>query len=214
MSLLIAGLVVAFGGDDDNTVNASSSSTTSTSLSDEVIASSTTTRRPSATTTSTIVTTNTTAPIETADLDCARTTPATPTPQDNWEEYWLTEPADNQPMNLQVCVDDTTPKVGQVVTIAVIAADRDAQVGTGACDIRVTWAPPTKKCRTTTVVENGPQPTPGPANGKSVTLTFTHTYNEAGDQSVDVAVWSGADDQKRHPYKSYASISRQITVHK
>lgn len=229
VSLLIAGLVVAFSGDDDKPVNASDTkTTTTTSPSDDVIASSTTTglgattttsttaKRPSATTTSTSVLTNTTVPIETADLDCVRTTPADPTPIDpNWSEYWTTRPTStNKAMQLQVCVDDTTPKVGQLITISVIAYDPDQQVGTGPCDIRVTWEGSPKSCRTSTVVGE-PTQTPDPdTTSKKTTMTYTHTYKDSGEQNVDVAAWSGADDQKRSPYKSYASISRQITVHK
>ena len=43
-----------------------------------------------------------------------------------WAEYYQTDPGDDQPVSMRLCVDDVTPRVGQVVTVTVAANDPDA----------------------------------------------------------------------------------------
>ncbi len=61
-------------------------------------------------------------------------------------------------------VDDLTPKVGQVVTLNVLAEDPDAKIGTGDCDMYVTWDGNSGSlCRDTVAVPSEPKPRPLPS---------------------------------------------------
>ena len=44
-------------------------------------------------------------------------------------------------------------------------------------------------------------------------LTFEHTYDEPGQRSATARAWSGPDDGRRHPYKSFSQALIAIAVH-
>ena len=223
VTLLVAGLVVAFRGDGTNRTLASTSSSTSTTTANTgtdpgvfvptsappASTSSTTIKNPKAT--------GTTAKDDPPELRCVTTTPSEPTPEpDDWATYWQTkpDPFENKGLLLKICVDDLTPKVGQLVTLNVLADDPDAKIGNGACDIYVTWDGNSGSlCRDTVAVPTDPKPTPKAEHGR-VTMTYTHTYNGTGEKTIDVSAWSGPDSPDRHPYASYNSIELHVTVHK
>jgi hypothetical protein len=227
VTLLVAGLVVAFRAKDDKAVNASNNASTTTSVTADPGIYVPTSAPPEAAATTTTTTTSKPKPAaaattaatvdDAAELHCVTTTASDPTPTpDDWATYWQTkpDPPQNKGLSLKICVDDLTPKVGQVLTLNVLADDPDAKIGTGDCDIYVTWDSNTgSKCRDTVAVPTEPKPTPKAEHGR-VTKTYTHTYNASGDHTIDVSAWSGPDSPDRHPYASYNSIELQVRVHK
>jgi hypothetical protein len=232
--LLVLGVVVAFNrGEDPNLVDASSANTTSTTVADPIVvptslllpASTTSTAVPRTTSTTRRTprtTTTTIAPPEEfpdteAKLVCAQTTHAEPSdPPADWENYWQTKPKPNDALDLVICVDDDTPKVGATVKLYVLAQDKDAEIGSGSCDVYVSWdSNAGSLCRDTVVAPPAePKPTPAEKPGK-VTMTFIHEYAEPGEWIIDVNAWSPPENTPdRNPYASYNSIELRVNVHR
>src|SRR5205085_8096030 len=120
--VLVAGIAAAVtrSSDDDGSkvaTEGSSSTSSSTTTSTEPEA---TTTSVEGTTVTTTVTTKAVAPVPPKDPApqprCADGTSGAVVPaSDGWATAWQTKPADNDPATVHVCVDDTTPKVGQTV---------------------------------------------------------------------------------------------------
>jgi len=199
---LVAALAACGNGDKRPRVTATTGEVT-TSTTEEAT---TTTTAPPVTTTA--------KPVEVKEKACADAPAAQPTPRrDDWATYWQTEPDANAPMTLSICLDDAKPKVGQLVTLTVIADDPDASVGEGDCDIYVSWmSNPGNLCRDTVVEGRPPEPTPAKEHGHQV-KTFTHTYTKAQTYLVDVSAWSSPADPMPHPYRNSASAELHVTVH-
>lgn len=232
--LFVAGLTVAFTKiDDSDRLEASSSATTTTrGTTLGVVVSTTqppptiapaataTTRRSTRRTTTTTVPTSIAPPEEFAEtstgLVCAQTTKSEPAPpRDDWALYWTTKPKNNDALDLVICVEDLTPKVGTTVKLYVLAQDPDAEVFRGPCDIFVTWdSNAGSECREGAVAPPAdPKPTPKETPGK-VTMTFIHEYSEPGEWIVDVSAWSTPEDGDPNPYASYNSIELRLDVHR
>jgi hypothetical protein len=203
VALVVA--MTACGRADDKPVHAGGSTT------EEVTT--TTTEETSTTTTAPPVTT-TAKPAEVREKECASAPPAEPTaPPDNWATDWQTEPDANQPMTLQICIDDAKPRVGQLVTLTVIADDPDASIGEGDCDISVTWmSNPGNLCRDYMVHGDPPAPTPAKEHGH-VEKTYSHAYTKAQTYLVDVYAASSVFTGRRHPYASSAHAELHLSVH-
>lgn len=223
------GVVVAFNkGDDPDLIDASGSTTTTTTTAEPIVVPTTAAVAPPAsTTTSTTIrrpvrtTTTTIAPPEEfpeteAELVCAQTTKGTASPPpDDWPSYWTTKPKPNDGLDLVICVDDQTPKVGATVKLYVLAQDPDAEVGNGSCDVFVTWDSNSgSQCRDGVVAPPAePKPTPAEKPGK-VTMTFIHEYATPGEWIIDVSAWSTPENGDRNPYASYNSIELRLDVHR
>jgi hypothetical protein len=235
--LVVAGVVVSFRGDGrGNTLNASSDEPTTTRVIPGVVVSTTTppvtspatiapaattrtTRAPRATTTSTTTQTQTEFPDAPAELVCVQTTPSDPTPPpEDWANYWDERPDENQGLQLKICVEDKTPKVKTTVKLYVLAQDRDAEIGTGPCDIHVNWdsAAGDSPCTETVFAPPPePKPTPEPAKppGGRITMTFVHQFDEPRQYVIKVGARSGQGPE-RNPYASYNSIELRVNAHR
>lgn len=91
------------------------------------------------------------------------------------------------------------------------------KINSGQCDVRVTWegTPPT--CREGVSVEPKRAPDAHNVDTKTknqVTFERKRAYEESGERTIVVRVWSGPDDGKRYTYASYNSIQITIEVHK
>jgi hypothetical protein len=183
---------------DDNTTTSETEPTTTT----------TTTSEPPATTT-----TKAPTPVEVKEKQCASAPAAQPQPRpDDWATYWQTEPDANQPMTMEICIDDVTPRVGQLVTLTVTADDPDASIGEGDCDIYVSWmSNPGNLCRDYMSIGEA-QPTPAKEHGHIV-KSYTHTYTKAQTYIVEVDAASSEFTGKRHPYASSATAQLHLSVH-
>ena len=231
MVLLVLGVVVSFNRDDDpDLVNTSASTTTSPTRPQPIVVPTTeatvvttpsttsTTRRtsrPPRTTTTTIAPPEE-FPESPSQLVCAQTTKADASPPpDDWPNYWQTKPKPNDGLDLVICVDDDTPKVGQTVKLYVLAQDKDAEIGSGPCDVFVTWdSNGGSDCRDTVVAPPAePKPTPAEKPGK-VTLTFIHEYADPGEWIIDVSAWSPPESPDASPYASYNSIELRVNAHR
>jgi hypothetical protein len=231
--LVVAGLVVAFNnkGDDDNleTQNTNTTRTTGgdsgfvlpTTVEPTSSTTSTTTRSGSSNSTTTSTTSTTTkssaADTEVKEQKCINTTESDAVLDPDWQSYWTTQPDPNYPVEILICIDDWKPKVGQQITLSLRVRDADQKITQGQCDIRVTWEGPPPDCRQDVIVEPKRKPDDHVTDLKTrnqVTLSQTHTYGEAGEQTVLVRVWSGPDDKHRHTYANYNSIQLNVEVHK
>lgn len=227
--LVATGVVVALNQDNEpNLVSASDTRTTTTVRREAAAVVVSTTQPPAVVVVATTgaaarprPVATTTTQVEFADvpakLECVRTTPAaaTPTPQD-WSTYWTEEPDPNQNegLGLVICVEDRTPKVGETVKLYVLADDPDAEIGTGECDIHVSWDSNSGSlCRDTVVAPGEPKPPPKAKHGR-VRMTYIHQYDEPGEWIIDVSAWSGPDRPERHPYASYNSIELRVNAHR
>jgi len=178
-------------------------------------------RTPSDGSTTTVVSTSTTASTvlpTTTTLDAREPKCATApkkdatAPPDDWASYWQTRPASNQPLSLEICLDDVTPTVGQLVTLTVTADDPDATIGEANCDIYVSFVTsPGSDCRDFRGPTSAPEPTPPAAHGH-VVKTYTYTYAKAQTYLVFVTVWSSPESGKPHPYASKADASLHVSV--
>ena len=183
----------------------------------------TTTTTPTTVATATAAETTTTVPAPTTSTPlptappagrCVSVPPGDPRPTTNeWYRYWHTQPQPNDGISLTLCIDDVTTRVGQVVTLRVVADDPDASIGTGPCDVIVEWDGQGNLCHdTVSPTDPEPQPTPAEQPGH-VDLTFKHTYDTPGERIVYVDVWSGPDDgHKPHPYHSTAAGEIKLVV--
>jgi hypothetical protein len=182
--------------------------TTTTSTTEAVT---TTTEEP--TTTTVVAVTTTAKPVEAKEKQCASAPAAETQPRpDDWATYWQTEPDANQPMTMTICIDDSKPAVGQLVTLTVTADDPDATIKDGDCDIYVSWmSNPGNLCRDYMSIGE-PQPTPAKEHGH-VVKTYTHTYTKAQTYLVEVDAASSEFTGKRHPYASSAVAQLHLAVH-
>jgi hypothetical protein len=201
---LITGMAACSGGGDKKADRAVT--TTTAEVTTSTTESTTTTTAPPVTTTA--------KPVEVKEKACASAPAAQPTPRpDDWATEWQTEPDANQPMTLSICVDDLKPKVGQLVTLTVIADDPDASVGTGDCDIIVSWmSNPGNLCRDYVLHDGQTRPTPAKEHGH-VEKTYTHTYTKAQTYLVTVDAASTEYTGHRHPYASGAEATLDLSVH-
>ena len=175
----------------------------------------TTTTTTEAPTTTTTPTTAAPKPVEVKDRKCAVAPNAgVQSRPDDWAKYWATEPDSNQPLTLQICVDDISPKVGQLVRLTVIADDPDAVVLDGNCDIFVWWIGPNPGtlCRDAVAIRNPPPPPPAKEHGHQQ-KTYTHSYTKAQTYLLEVDVASGPGSSEPNPYDNYATATLDILVH-
>lgn len=229
--LLVAGVVVAFNKKDDpNLIDASDTTTTTQRSGGPIVVPTTqaavvptttalrttTTRRSTPRTTTTTIAPPPEFPETETKLVCAKTTPALPAdPQPDWSDYWQTKPEKNDPLDLVICVDDDTPKVGQTLKLYVLAQDKDAEIGSGPCDVFVSWnSNGASECRDAVIAPPAePKPTPKEKPGK-VTPTFIHVYDDPGEWIIDVNAWSPPESPDANPYASYNSIEIRVNVHR
>jgi hypothetical protein len=218
--LVIVGLIYALTDkDDDVTADASHLAPTTTSVAANGGPTPTggqpgaTDGQPGATGATTAGNNGTATSVAGRQRKCGTNPPDSPQPPpSDWANYWQTMPDTNQPMTVTVCVDDATPAVGQLVTLTVVADDPDAHIGTAECDIDVSWdGEAGNLCHDVFVPNTAPEPTPAKEHGH-VEKTYTHTYEKAGDKVIDVEVWSGPSDGKRHPYHNTADARLAVTV--
>lgn len=206
----------AVGSTTSTTSSSSSSTTSSTALTVESIVPSTTIPRP---------TTTTAPPPSTARRSGTPTTTPPPTPtcvtvtgeggqvRAGWEPYWATEPQPNDPVTLELCVDDVTPAVGQTVTATVSARDPDGAFHPDGCAVRVFWDDAVVDlCRDAIKPPpEAPAPTPAEQPG-SLRRSFSHAYSAPGRHTVVGRAYS-ADGGGHHPYESAASARVPVEVH-
>lgn len=202
---LITGMAACGGGDNKPNLAATATTVEVTTTSTSETTTTTTTPPPVATTAK---------PSEVKEKACASAPPAEATPRpDDWANDWQTEPDANQPMTLQICLDDAKPRVGQLVTLTVIADDPDASIGEGDCDITVSWMSNAGSlCRDYVVHDGTTEPTPAKEHGH-VEKTYSHTYTKAQTYLVDVYASSSVYTGKRHPYASSAHAELHVSVH-
>jgi hypothetical protein len=128
--------------------------------------------------------------------------------QSGWEARWLTEPAVNDALTLEVCLDDRTPDAGQAVTATITATDPDAELD-GPCAALVAWEG-SEACGGPDGAPGTRQPTPAEVPGR-VATTRTHTYAAPGSFSVVASSTSGPCCVG-HPYASTASNTFLVEV--
>jgi hypothetical protein len=232
---------VAFGPDGHRITTTTeahhptSSTSSSTSTTEPEGASTTTTTRHegatgggpvrSTTTTSVAATTlSTLNPPEGApEPKCVQITGPSNSVHDSWDEdyrrFWTTQPPEDQPLTLQVCVDDVTPKKGQEVTLTVTADDPDQTFSSDTCSLpNLFWGdeanPKLAPCRDTVApAPQEPAPVPEPSGPGHLQKTFTHTYSSTGPSTIHVDAGSGPDAPGPLPYSSTASADLPIAVH-
>jgi hypothetical protein len=212
--IVVVGLIVALTADDDASTTDAFKTTSTTSRRAGAAGATPTGGQPGATTATNGGGATGTTSAAGSQRRCGSNPPDSPQPPpSDWATYWQTKPDTNQPMTVTICVDDATPAVGQVVTLTVVADDPDASVGTGECDIQVSWDGEVGNlCHDVRVPTASPEPTP-PKTPGHVEKTYTHTYEKAGDKIIDVEVWSGPSDGKRHPYHNAADARLAVTAH-
>jgi hypothetical protein len=199
---VLAGVAVAAAlvssNDDDGDSNASvTSSSTSTTRStapsisglpgqgSSSSSSSTSTTKVGTSSTSSSTSSSTTSTTEAADGPACSPTASSPAA------------ADNKPMKVAFCLDDPTPKVGQVVTLSGTAEDLDG--GTSLDCIKFSW--------------EGEQfgecvpPQEDPPLSINESYTQKHTFTKAGTYTIHVGARSGK------PKDSFAEATLKITVH-
>lgn len=234
LTLVAAGLVVAFRNDSPKEINAQDDPSPTTlqdsgfvvpTLPGDPVPTTlrTTTTRPAnggtaASTSSTTSTTAKASEVENKERKCVNTTASQPEPAaDDWTDYWTTKPEPNYPLEMAICVDDATPKVGQKISLGLLARDADMKITTEQCDVRVTWEGPPRDCRQDILAQPKGDPGKHEINSKTknqITLEFTRTFDESGERTISVSVWSGPDDGKRYAYANYSSLEMTINVHK
>jgi hypothetical protein len=142
-----------------------------------------TTVKPATSTTKPAVTTSTTEASD--DPVCTRGSTA--------------NPGANDPMEVAFCVDDPSPKVGQIVTVNGTAVDRNAEVESQC--INVSWeGEPFAGC---TVFAT---PDPEVINQS---YTFKHAFTKPGTYTIHVGAISNPPEGRQ----SFAEATVKITVH-
>jgi hypothetical protein len=120
--------------------------------------------------------------------------------------------ATNQPLSIEVCIDDSTPSPTQYLTLTVTADDPDAPIGEGDCDIYVDWEGKAGNLCRDALIPPGPNDPPRtPEHGHRV-KSFNHVYTDAGEYTVSVTVWSGPGDGHPDPYDNYATTELKLSV--
>lgn len=231
IALGVGTAVLASGGDDDDEPSASGNGTSttlplglpgspgsSTSLNPVTSttvgvggSSTTSTTAKSGGSTSTTSTTVPDGPKEPACAPLAGGGAAVPV-ADGWETRWSTKPNPNDPATLSFCVDDRTPKVGQLVTLTAHAADPDALIPDDQCSVFVSWDGDTGNLCFDTLTA-GVKPTPAEQVGDVVVKrTFTYGADQVGQRRIFASTTSG-NGRDQSPYSSSAETSLEITVH-
>ncbi len=138
--------------------------------------------------------------------------PAAPAEAD-WAEHWQSKPFPNDPARVSICVDDTSPKVGQTITITLQGSDPDAVIEKAECGWFITWeSDHSSLCRDFLAPDDGPRPTPVEQAG-FVRITETHVYQSPGSRTVTGSVWSAPYHGYTEPYSSRATADLRIVVH-
>ena len=134
---------------------------------------------------------------------------------------WSPAPAANQPLTIAVEVFPAQPRVGELVTVKVIATDPDALVTTNGGSYF--FADPHSlepQIGFAATVDAGVtrygQWTPPPAQPGRLELSFTHTFSQAGTFDFTFAALSGDEGDpgnvERNPYASRGSAKVPISV--
>ncbi len=173
--------------------------------------SSTTTPRVTSTTRRGATTTTVAEPL--ADPDCETWEGQTePVPAD-WAERWQTMPQPNKPAMVTICIDDTTPKVGQTVVVTLQGDDPDAVIVEQECGWRILLeGDEPNTCRDYLTPHDGPRPTPPPELGY-VLVRRTHVYGTPGTRTIVGTVQSSRYEGYTSPYASSARAGLPIVVH-
>jgi hypothetical protein len=115
-------------------------------------------------------------------------------------------PGANDPMEVAFCVDDPSPKVGQIVTVNGTAVDRNAEVESQC--IKVSWeGEPFTGCAVL--------PTPDP-EVINQSYTFKHAFTKPGTYTIHVGAISNPANPPSNtpdPRQSFAEATVKITVH-
>lgn len=151
----------------------------------------------------------------------------------NWQDYWLTEPAANDPLTLEICVSDAFPAPGDGFRLDVTADDPDAVLDSpgsrGFCHLRpcegfadfdMTGAQLGGE-PLAYVAPAAPVATPDEERGHA-TWYANWSYAEAGAYTITVTWWSPdyvqaatADGEILFvptPYRSVATATITVTV--
>jgi hypothetical protein len=214
LALLGVGYVAGSGNDDAKPTALRASNTT-------VVDTTTTTEEPSTTTTALASTTSTAAAPSTTTTkpdvpNERRCQSATSTVHDNahWQDTWQTQPEPDDPLVVEICIDDVTPRVGQKVTLTITADDPDAKIDSSdQCQVDVYWDGGGDLCHDVIVRTTSTSPVPPEEHGH-VVLPLTHTYTQADTYTISVAVYSGPDSPQPHPYADSVYQEMAVTVHK
>jgi len=207
--------------DDTSTTKRSSTSTsssTSTTLSGQpppaATSGSSTTVGKGTSTTKASTTTTTATPDEPPEPRCVSGGGGAAVPvSDDWATHWQTKPNPNDAATISVCVDDVTPKVGQVVTVSLVGNDPDAEFFDAECGWLITWENDhASLCRDALVITPDPRPTPPEVPGR-IRRSATHTYTAAGPATITGSVWSSAWHGYNEPYSSFAEAEIPVVVH-
>ncbi len=138
-------------------------------------------------------------------------------PRDDWAKTWQTQPATNDPLTGQICIDDVTPAAGQLVNLTIDAHDPDAIIdGDDFCQVNVYFGlddPPGDLCHDMIVTPTGPAPTPAESEGR-LHVVLRHVYASPGTGEVDVRLFSGPDRPGPHPYANSTASNLDVTVHR
>ena len=141
----------------DGSASSSSSSSVAASggSSTSVARGSTTTTKPKPSTTTTV------GRDELAEPGCASGGGGAPEgPGADWATRWQTKPQPNDPATITICIDDITPKVGQVVTLTLVGDDPDAVITEAECGWVIDWEGNLASlCRDVLVPTVAPRPT-------------------------------------------------------
>ena len=161
-------------------------------------------------------TSSTTAGVTTTTVPAAATTTAKPvapkTKKCVTAKSSGNDEATNQPLSVEVCIDDSTPSPTQYLTLTVTADDPDAPVGEGDCDIHVDWEGNMASLCRDALIPPGPNDPPrSPTHGHRV-KAFNHVYTDAGNYKVEVNVWSGPGDGHPDPYDNFVSVELPLSV--
>ncbi|MEO7399095.1 MAG: hypothetical protein ABIW84_11065 [Ilumatobacteraceae bacterium] len=153
---------------------------------------------------------------ETMEGLCVDATSDGPQWDDRWSGLWQSQPLPNQPVVMQVCLDDANPAIGQQVNATIVATDPDAVVKARPCALCVyQWGDEPfsgNLCRDMIWQSVEPEPTPVPEPGNA-TFTETHAYASAGDHVLCAEAWSGPGTGSPHPYVSGAKVCFSVIVH-
>lgn len=219
--LVFALLVGTVAGGDPEAVQTTDATTTSVERTTTSTESTSTTAVQIDTTSTTIETTSTTEAPAPPEPMCVTATGTGSGPDADWSTRWQTEPAFNDPATVELCVDDITPAVGQVVTATVTTSDPDAPY-LEECGAIVFWRALLSYCRDIAYqTPPEPQPTPTERPGTYVEV-FQHTYEEPlGAVVIRGVGWSGELLRPHYencscgvhsPYTSYASAELTLIV--
>jgi hypothetical protein len=194
-------------GEDDDPSSSTSSSTVPTVPGK---GSTTTTVRKATTTTSTTAA----VPDELPEPGCASGGGgAAVPPSADWATRWQTMPRPNDPAKVSICIDDVTPKVGQVVTLTLVGSDDDAVIVNQECGYLISFEGGLGNlCRDALIISQQPRPTPPEVPGR-VRVTTSYRYGSPGPRTVEGSVWSAEWHGYTDAYSSYAETSLTVDVH-